>query len=216
MKKHILTIFFIGITFLGFTQETERIIATLNDSIKSWDLLVNGQPIYTIKSGELFYYYPQYETSCSVNRNSGKIPLSKIKKIDTLNYLRFEFSVNDLEFKDYHEDLILAERNGVDYKELVQKAINKDGEALKEILKLELLVDGAATEMFADRFWKIIHFWSDEDLSELLKNDISGFNKIFSDFIQNEFYTGFTEKEIEEYLSLFYPKTLKLINLNKK
>lgn len=214
--KYFLVIFFLGVSLFGFSQKSEIIIATLNDSIKSWDLLVNAQPYHTIKKGELFYYYPKIETACSVNGKSGRIPLKNIKKIDSLNYLRFEYTPIDLEFEDYHEDLICAKRNGFDYKALVIKAINKDGDALKEVAKLETFVDGAATEMFADRFWKIIHFWSDEELSSLLVVDNTEFKNTFSDFMKSEFYTGFAEKEIKEYLGLFYPKTLKLMDINKK
>ena len=216
MIKSILGIFFLGLTSLGFSQKSKAIIATLNDHTNSWDLSVNGQPYHTIKSGEFFYYYPKIETAYSINGKSGRIPLNKIKRIDSLTYLKFEFTISDLEFKDDHEDLICAKRNGIDYKNLVQKAINKDGNALKEILKLESFVDGAATEMFADRFWKIVHFWSDEELSILIQNDDTEFKKNFLNFMMNEFYTGYSKEEIEEYLKLFFPKTLKLTQINKK
>jgi hypothetical protein len=213
MKKYNLTVVILVIAFSVFSQKSETIIAKLTDSVQSWNLLVNGQTIHTIKSGDIFYYYPNIETACSPNGKAGGIPYNKIKIIDSLKYIRFEYSASDLEFEDYDEDLILANRKGINYEELVKKAINKDGQALKEILKIEKYVDGAATEMFAGRFWKIIHFWSDDDLSNLLQNDKSEFRKSFSDFIKNEFYTGFSEKEIEEYLQLFYPKTLKIMKL---
>jgi len=215
IKKYILTLIILGNSVGLFSQISESIIGTLSDSIKSWDLLLNGQTSYTIQSGEFFYYYPNYETALATNRESGKIPFKYVTKIDSLKYLRFEFTERDIGFEDYHEDLLLAKRKGINYKKLVQKAINHDGEALKEILGLEPYVDGAATEMFADRFWRIFHFWSDDELSELLKNDTSGFKTSFSNFLLNEFYTGFTIKEIEEYISLFFPKTLELIKIDK-
>lgn len=197
-----------------FSQISESIIGRLSDSTKSWDLVLNGQAYYTIQSGVLFYYYANYETALTTNGKTGKIPFNCVTKIDSLKYLRFEFTENDIVFDDFHEDLLLAKRMGINYEKLVQKAIHLDGEALKEILNLESYVDGAATEMFAERFWRIFHFWSDEELSELLKNDTTEFKKSFSDFLSNEFYTGFTKKEIEEYLSLFFPKTLELIKID--
>ncbi len=215
IKKCILTLIILSNSIGLFSQIPESIIGTLSDSIKSWDLLLNGQTLYTIQSGELFYYYANYETALTTNRKSGKIPFNYVTKIDSLKYLRFEFTERDIGFEDFHEDLLLAKRMGINYEKLVQKAINHDGEALKEILDLESYVDGAATEMFADRFWRIIHFWSDEELSELLKNDTSEFKRSFSDFMSNEFYTGFTIKEIEEYLNLFFPKTLESIKIDK-
>lgn len=211
MIRFIVAIFLYGVSFIGFCQKSEKTIATLNDSINSWDLLVNDQPYHTIQSGDFFYYYPKIKTACSINRKIGIIPTDKIQIIDSLNYLKFEFIPRDLEFKEHHEDLICAKKNGIDYINLVKKAINKDGHALKEILKLESFVDGAATEYFSSRFWKIIHFWSDEELAQLLKNDKTHFKNNFTKFMKNEFYTGFTDTEIKEYLTLFYPKTLKLI-----
>lgn len=215
MIKHIITLFLLGATSIAFCQKSKRKIATLKDSINSWDLLVNNLPYHTIKSGDYFYYYPKKQTACSINRKSGYIPQNKIKIIDSLNYLKFEFIPRALEFKAHHEDLICAKRNNIDYISLVKKAINKDGNALKEILKLEPIIDGAAKEYFPDRFWKIIHFWSDEELSKLLMDDTTSFKDNFTKFIKNEFYTGFTPTEIKEYLILFYPKTLKSINFSK-
>lgn len=194
-------------------QTPEHIIGQLSQPLPHWNLLINDSVVYTIEQTELFYYYPKHETACTVNKMTGYVPLENVTHIDSLKYIRFSFHETDLAFEEFHEDLILAKRQGLGYEHLVQQAIHLDGQALKDILKLEPFVDGGASEMFADRYWKIIHFWPDKELSELIESDSSGFRKHFFDFMTNEFYTGFTVTEIEEYLSLFYPRTLSVMKL---
>ena len=148
MKKLILFLSFQ--LFIGnfFSQKTNSIIAALKDTIESWGLVLNGKVYYTVKKGDVFYYYPSSQTACTVNGKAGKIPADRIKQIDTLNYIRYSYTEKDLNLDDSDEDLLLANSKGLEYKELISKAINKDEKALKELLTLEKQVDGAAAEIF--------------------------------------------------------------------
>jgi hypothetical protein len=195
----------------GFAQTSNRIIVTLNNSTDKYDLYVNDRPYYTIKKEEKFYYYPDNENACTINRSTGKVPKNLITPVSNVKYLKFKFQLADIKLENFHEDKILAERLGWNYQEVVSKASQGDGFSLKKLLTLEQHVDGGATEMFADRFFKIVHFWKDSELADLATEN-KDFARNFLKFFNEEFYTGFTEKEINDYMTLFFPKTWNAVN----
>jgi hypothetical protein len=182
-------------------------VARLHDNTKSFDLLVNDKTVHTIKAGELFYYYPKIETACSINNKGGRVPGEHITPVDSIKFLKFSFTNEDIEILDFHEDLILATRLGLDYKPLIEQAIRNDNEALKKLLTIEKHIDGASAEVFPERYFMVLHFWNDSALAQVIDEDNSGFADNLNRFLLNEFYTGFTKEEINSYMNLFYPKT---------
>ncbi len=214
MKKFILVhLAFIILNNLFSQNSNNNIIMAKLKGINDCEMFLNNTVVGIIKSTDSFIYDQEGHTAYLQNGKSGYISPEKIEKIN-MPYFKFLYSIDD--FKVNNDDLLFEHfaKKGNDLKKLLESIIlKKDEFAIRTFFQLKNSMDGEAAECYSYLFWKIINFWSDDELFNFLDKQVIEFKKEFCNYMIMPYVT-WPIVDYKQYYKLYFPKTWQIIKSN--
>jgi hypothetical protein len=198
MKLCLLAVF-VTLSFPLFAGEC--FLGHLIKGISKKDAIINDKTIFTVSAGEVFLYDNNTHSAYIKNGQSAYLPPEMVEKETTQAYFHFEFPDSSFKLKKGNEARQGARKLGVDYQELLKRALAGDSKALKELFLLTSKMDSAGAGLHQNYLWMVVNRWKDEDLKQLFESGDKKFRKLFVEILLDTSVTWPIEKPPEDYFS---------------
>ena len=196
-------------------QSAELTIATLQSQHQHYRAEAFIGDSVTIHRGERFYFYPEYGIGITKAMVKFSIVRDDVQLLERELLFRFRPTLYILDTLPYCDAALYARKQGHDYKSLLHNAANGSTEAIVALFQLARYADGGAVETIYDDCFKVINFWEDRQLAELVRSDASFARSWYSVLLQGSFASLYSEPHVESYMRSFYPLTYAIISVKK-